>query len=380
VFQSDRTGDEDIYRMNADGSQQVDLTNDPSANDVQAAPSPTGDRVAFSSNRGGDFSHLYTVGLDGTGLAQLTSLAGDQYAPAWSSDGTHVVFSADTSPSAPDNDLWVVNADGSGLRDLTNTPDVAEYNASWSPNDRKLVFDGCTQAGTPSQQCQLYVMRAGGGPVTNVSTPATFSDSFDDGHTDPFWYDGGQGTGFSGVETNGRLELALAADATPDPTTGYLFATYYGTCQMSGNFDERVSFSLLDWPTANGVSAALKSGSAAIGDTGDAFRQSEPSGEQYASYIPPTFTSLMTGDQTGVLRVVRAGPITTTYYRSGRHWIVIASGVSIPGPANPSISLEVDGGAFAHQLVRVGFTNFSATADGWVCPSWWQDHSPDWSR
>jgi hypothetical protein len=213
-----------------------------------------------------------------------------------------------------------------------------------------------------------------------VSTPVTFSDSLSDDHTDPFWFNGGQGTGFAGGETNGRLELSLAADATPDPVTGFLFAGYYGVCQMTGNFDERVSFSLLDWPALNGASAGLKSGSAETGDTGDVFRQSVPwGGELYGFYMPPSGGGTVPASGlTGTMRVVRAGQVTTAYYRADRRWIEIASALSIPGPTDPNLSLEVDGGAFAHQFVRVAFANFSATADGWTCPSWWQDSSPRW--
>jgi TolB protein len=379
VFQSDRTGASDIYRMNADGSQQVDLTNDPS-DDRQAAAAPTGDLVAFASNRDGGSYHLYTIHLDGTGLAQLTSEAGDQYVPAFSPDGTTVAFSADTSPDAPDNNLWSIGVDGNGLQQLTATPDLVEANPAWSPNGRRLIFEGCTDAGQPDQQCQLYAMPAHGGTETNISTPPTFTDSFSDGRADPFWYVGGFGTGYLSVEINGRLEQSLAADATPDPGTGFLFATYYSHCQMVGNFDERVSYTLLDWPSQNSASAALKSNIFGGGDTGDAFRQSVPWGELYSSYIPPSFSSILTTDQSGALRVVRHGSITTTYYRSGHSWIEIGSGLSIPGPSNPAINLEVDGVSFAHQFVRVAWTNFTATADAWTCPSWWQDESPDWGR
>ena len=377
LFQSGRTGNFDIYRMNADGPHQVDLTNDP-GDDRHAAPSPSGDRVVFTSSRSGAY-HLYSISLDGSGLVQLTTGPGEQQTPANSDDGSHIAFAAFADPAAAD-DLWVMNADGSELRQLTATPDIDETGPTWSPSGRKLAFSGCTQPGTADQQCQLYVMPSRGGPATNVSIPHTFSDPLDDNHTDPLWFANGFGTGFASVETNGRLEESLAADSTPDPVTGFQLADYFGFCQMTGNFDMRVSFTQLDWPQANGVAAAIKSGSAEIGDTGDAFRLSQLSGELYSSFIPPSFASIPGSDLTGALRVVRAGPITTTYYRSGRRWIEIGAGLSIPGPANPGLSLEVDGGNFAHQLVRVGYTDFSATANGWICPSGWQDSSSDWGR
>src|SRR5262249_992263 len=164
----------------------------------------------------------------------------------YSPDGTRVAFAADTGPGATDDNLWEVGADGSGLTQLTSTPDLDEFNPSWSPNGRRLLFQGCTQSGSTSQQCQLYVMASHGGATQNVSVPSSFDDSFSDGRTDPFWFNGVAGTGVHSAEVNGRLEQAIDADATGSGDFHLMQAAYFGQCRLAGDFDMRVHYALLE--------------------------------------------------------------------------------------------------------------------------------------
>jgi hypothetical protein len=89
---------EDIYVMNADGSNAIRLTNDPNS-DFNPAWSPDGSRIAFVSNRVN--YGIYVMNVDGTNQTWLAN--GNN--PAWSPDGTKIMFDG----------LNVMNADGSGL-------------------------------------------------------------------------------------------------------------------------------------------------------------------------------------------------------------------------------------------------------------------------
>ena len=93
VFQSDRDGDWEIYVMNADGSNVVQLTHN-SAADEYPVWSPDGKQIAFKSNRDGNFE-IYVMDADGTNQKRLTNHPSNDEDPAWSPDGKHIVFHSD---------------------------------------------------------------------------------------------------------------------------------------------------------------------------------------------------------------------------------------------------------------------------------------------
>ena len=82
AFVSRRDGDTEIYVMNADGTGQTRLTNNP-ARESDPAWSPDGTKIAFSSNRDGN-DEIYVMDADGSGQTRLTNDAGTDSAPAWS--------------------------------------------------------------------------------------------------------------------------------------------------------------------------------------------------------------------------------------------------------------------------------------------------------
>lgn len=93
VFQSDRSGNWDIFRVEADGSGLVQLTDDPS-DDSNPAWSPDGTRIAFSSTRSGA-GDIYVMNADGGELERLTDHRAYEGAPRWSPDGGSLLFEAE---------------------------------------------------------------------------------------------------------------------------------------------------------------------------------------------------------------------------------------------------------------------------------------------
>ena len=114
VFTSMRDGNYEIYVMDSNGGNQVNLTDDPAV-DWSPTWSPDGDRIAFVSSRGTYF-HIYTMDSDGRNLIQLTKESNDSD-PAWSPDGAKIAF---TRPIERKNQVWVMDVDGGNPVQLTH--------------------------------------------------------------------------------------------------------------------------------------------------------------------------------------------------------------------------------------------------------------------
>jgi Tol biopolymer transport system component len=99
----------------------------------QADWSPSGDWIVFNSQNYALVPQIYICHPDGTGLRQLTrGTNGDvSFDPTWSPDGTKIMFShVHFTNGRGQQDLWVMNADGTGLSQVTNTPEQEEF-ADW---------------------------------------------------------------------------------------------------------------------------------------------------------------------------------------------------------------------------------------------------------
>lgn len=125
------SGDRDICVVNADGTGFNRLTSG-SGRDVDPAWKPDGSAIAFATTRFSGVHEIAVMNPDGSGVTRVTAGTG-AIEPTWSPDGTRIAFSAfacDIHSGCATLGLFVMNADGTGLNQLTSGPDNAP---SWRP-------------------------------------------------------------------------------------------------------------------------------------------------------------------------------------------------------------------------------------------------------
>jgi Tol biopolymer transport system component len=137
-FLSNRSGNWDLWIMEADGSRPRRLTDTPSADEHSPAWSPTGDTIAFATDRDAGDWEVYVVDAAGKSPRNLTHSPGLDYSPNWSPDGRRIAFVSERDGNA---EIYVMDADGSHQRRLTTDPKRESLGtAAWSPDGRKLVY------------------------------------------------------------------------------------------------------------------------------------------------------------------------------------------------------------------------------------------------
>jgi TolB protein len=139
----DDTATSDIFTMSPNGRHLVNLTPDSPGNDDFPRWSADGRKIAFWSNRTGPNNptgdqEIFVMNADGSGLRQLTDNEVDDGGPSWSPDGDGLVFHRWLDDS--NADLMTVRLDGTHERNVTNTSVVIERYGIWSPDGREIVF------------------------------------------------------------------------------------------------------------------------------------------------------------------------------------------------------------------------------------------------
>lgn len=127
AFESNRSGDNEIYVMNPDGTIEVNLTKNP-AQDVFPSWSPDGTQILFSSDRheAGNLD-VYVMNVDGTEVTQLTNSPGEDRGASYTSDGELIVFHSARNRATTSHafDLFTMNADGSNEQLLFSNASAA---------------------------------------------------------------------------------------------------------------------------------------------------------------------------------------------------------------------------------------------------------------
>jgi len=116
----------------------VPLTADSGASQTDPAWSPDGSRIAYVTDRDGN-AELYVMNADGSGARRLTNTIATEASPAWTPDG-RIVFASNASGTGTGTfHIWIMNADGSGARQLTDGP-YSDFQPAVSPDGKTIAF------------------------------------------------------------------------------------------------------------------------------------------------------------------------------------------------------------------------------------------------
>ncbi len=186
VFQSNRTGEGQIYVMDADGTNIRQLTDVPLGAETPVW-SPDGKSIAYAAYLADGNNDVFVMDKDGDNKRQITDGPGYDGHPHWSFDGKRIVFNSDrTTPdrNAAWSDRWheifSANADGTDIRQHTQCKSVCTYGSLSPAGDRILYrktidsasFSWSLQRGT--RNSEVFVARTDGTDEINLSANTAF--------------------------------------------------------------------------------------------------------------------------------------------------------------------------------------------------------------
>lgn len=127
-------------------------------------------QIAFASDREG-IPQIFLMDVDGTNIVQLTEQVDGACQPAWSPDGTELLFTSPCNKSKttyPGAGIWRINADGSGAAPLPTVAGGGDFDPRWSPDGSRIAFTSMRD-----NRPQIYIMNLDGSGLQSISENLT---------------------------------------------------------------------------------------------------------------------------------------------------------------------------------------------------------------
>ena len=171
LFYTNRDGNQEIYRMNSDGSNQTRLTNTPDSENG-ARWSPDGQQIIYGKRVSNTVRQIWLMNADGSNQRIISDGTGYHSEFGWSPDGQKILFAKGTSGNGLDFQIWTMNADGTNKTQISNGTPAYDHIVSWSPDGTKIATGRCQPL---TFTCDIYVMNADGSNQINL-TPENLLD------------------------------------------------------------------------------------------------------------------------------------------------------------------------------------------------------------
>jgi len=160
----------DIYTMNMDGENVINLTNTPDVLEKHPVWSPDGTMIAYISGEI-DQEEVFVMDANGSNKRNVSnSPTASERRPTWSPDSKKLAFMSDRDDQDGIRDVFVVNPDGSGLNNLTHSTDADEWSMDWSADGTKIVYLADVSLHPSSLFGHIVTMNADGSNKNTIFT------------------------------------------------------------------------------------------------------------------------------------------------------------------------------------------------------------------
>jgi hypothetical protein len=149
---STRGGNADVYSFDRDRPDLLHQVTDQLGAELSAKYSPDGAKIVYVSDQAGNLD-IFVVDADGSNPVQLTATTALEGSPAWTPDGNRIVFESDQSGSSQ---IWIMNADGTEPIQITQG-EIPNYRPSVSPDGQRVIFTSSRE-----DNYDIYVMNIDG--------------------------------------------------------------------------------------------------------------------------------------------------------------------------------------------------------------------------